>query len=272
MACAPARFDLSSAGQAAAALPPLQCAVSHASTCDTCACCMHTHKAENLPIVDPVLNQGLQRVLARKVETCCSGARASAAEARCAMPGWPLQEESCTEAQGGWAVRRSILNPEIPLLRALQDNLLATVQAVFALRGSADLGPRGVPLSSAVLQLLPLTLTVGTWPSQPRARFHHQISSLVRLTLKGRCATSYRITFLGGRRDRSHGWLCMDVQIDLGDLAEPERTRSTTRPILAACEGVGRYIIGIMREIDCDSELLSLNPASREACHSELMT
>ena len=47
----------------------------------------------------------------------------------------------------------------------------------------------------------------------------------------------------------------------MGDLAEAEGTRLTTRPILVACEGLGSYIVDIVREIDCDSERLSLHPA-----------
>ena len=50
MAGAPPRCHFSSAEQAAVVLLSLLCALSHASPCGTCACCMQTHEGRDFAI------------------------------------------------------------------------------------------------------------------------------------------------------------------------------------------------------------------------------
>lgn len=145
-----------------------------------------------LSVAPVLLDLEMQRVLAPKAEPCCACARVSAAQEPNAMAGWLPLELSCAHAPEGGGTTLGESAPYIQaLLCVLQDRLMATVQKVVIQISPTDVGLRGAPLAGAVLQLLPLTLTVGTWPSDTRARLTFLAERLVRLTCQGYCIHHY---------------------------------------------------------------------------------
>ena len=105
----------------------------------------------------------------------------------------------------------------------------------------------GDTLTSAALHLLPLVFTTRMCIIHPGDHVVHQAMRLVRPAFIQVHASD------GGKIDKPAALCCAYLQEYLSRLAELDDTKH----ILAACEGLGPFLAGIVRGITAGCELLS---------------